>query len=216
MKFSPVGYIQGDVAINNGAEVASAHAVKVDQYSSYMASAYKNACPAQAVSCLTDIIDTVDPSYSDHGWADFMMWVPPFTQYIGFEFRAIGVGTLTISTPDDSENLNDIQVEVMNPPFSSLNGTEFSASGNAKSDYMELMEDSGQWFMNGPPMKKPDAANQDRAIICPFLRYPSELYVRVVAENDATTSRILYVLPFQFYFYPPDPTIALTDAASAS
>ena len=170
------------------------------------------ACPAHAVNCLTEV---VEGGYSDKGWADFMLWVPAFTKYIGFEFRAMGSGTLTISTPDDSENKNNIQIKITNPPYSGLNGSEFSANGaGEKAYYMERMEDVGQWYQNGPPMAAPDVANQNRAILIPFKRYPDNLYVRVVAENDASSSGILYVLPFQFFFYPPTATIDLTTATS--
>ena len=212
MKYSPNQHIPGDVAIYNGAETASSHAVKADETATYLAAGFKFACPAHAVNCLTEIVDA---GYTDKGWADFMLWVPAFTKYIGFEFRAIGSGTLTISTPDEAANKNDIQIEVSNPPYSGLNGTEFSANGGGlKGYYMDRMEDAGQWFMNGPAMPVPDTSNMNRAIIVPFKRYPDTLYVRVVAENDASSSGILYVLPFQFYFYPPDATLDLTDATA--
>ena len=227
MKFAPINYTPGSAKAFNGTPTASAHAIQVDQGATYLAAAHKMACPATATNPMSEIKGT---GYTDAGWARFMLWVPPFTKYIGFQFWAMGSGELTISTPNNTADDHLIKVEVKaDHKFLALDGNDEwdcstigAQAQTAKDNWSSMMfgvdsfgyQGVGILYKNGPPMPNTSSDSNNRAIVAPFLRYPAELEVHVKVENNTTDDVPIVVWPFTFFFYTPGPELDLSTAAT--
>ena len=233
MKFAPNGFKPGLTTIMNGEPTESAHAIAVDRYSTYMAASYKFNSPATCVNPMSEIVGT---GYTDKGWARYMLWVPPFTKYVGFEFWASGSGTVTVSTPNDSTDGYTIQVPVDTPGWNWLDSNgEWDPSEYAfGSGITETTKDrwliniyggfggvfnssagKGQLFQSGPPMPNPNVHNKNRAINCAFKRFPHELEVHVRFDNESGDKIGILVWPMNFFFYTPGESVDLSTASAS-
>tara|TARA_Y100001970_G_scaffold287905_2_gene413750 strand:+ start:1318 stop:2016 length:699 start_codon:yes stop_codon:yes gene_type:complete len=232
MKFSPTMYKPDSSAVNNGDPTESSHALAVDEYSTFMASAFKFSSPATCVNPMSEIVGT---GYTDKGWGRFMLWVPPFTRYIGFEFFAMGSGLVTVSTPNDSTDDYLIQVKVDSVGWIELETSgewDITSSGGpppgkggwllqlygphgGQSGNWDIIHNAGQLYQSGPPMPNPNAHNKNRAIICPFKRFPQELEVHVKVENESDDKIGIAVWPFKFFYYTPSAQEDLTTAGAS-
>jgi len=236
MKFAPSGYLPGENIVHNGAPAESAHAINADHRSTYLAAGYKFSSPA---TCVNPFSEIVEGGYGDKGWARFLLWVPPFTKYIGFEFWAMGSGTVTVSTPNDTSDTHSIvvPVDLGAVPFLDASGewdpSILFDSPSAPSGSMATKDrlsrrmygkeggeggdtfKAGKLIQSGPPMPNPSTNTNNRAIISPFKRFPTELEVHVKFENNETDNIGIIVWPFSFFYYTPGPTIDLTDAGAS-
>lgn len=135
MQYPPKGFLPGGFTAHNGRPTYADDPKQVDQYTTYLAAAYRSELPLIAAEPLTSAVEHM-----------IRIDVPPYTAHIAVAFLTHGRGSITLECSDD--------------PYTSTSGSLMMGPGGPGSHRIDLAD----WVNFVDPFASVSADGEFRAV----------------------------------------------------